>query len=308
MRIHNDPPHRRPWSGLSTDDSQADLGILGIPYDGAASFRKGAAQAPTRIRAQTPHVAPFTERGVSLAGLGVYDAGDVHLDNVPSPTDAWESLTQQVSRKLEQVLPLPFLITLGGDHSITIPVVRELSRRINGPLGYLHLDAHLDLMNAFEGLDHSHACTARRVLELPNVAPEHTAFLGIRSWLDDEVAFLDATPLIHVESAATIANDGIAAVLSRTLPIFKDVDAVYITVDIDVLDPAYAPGTGTPEAGGLSTRDLLEIMESVFETLPVRALDLVEVCPRLDPSDITTFAAIKLLYEVFGWIHARDLN
>jgi agmatinase len=191
---------------------------------------------------------------------------------------------------------------------ITIPVVRELSKGINGPLGYLHIDAHLDLMNSFEGLAHSHACTARRVLELPNVAPEHTAFLGIRSWLDDEAAFLDANPSIHVEPAATIANDGIAAVLSRTLPIFKDVEAVYITVDIDVLDPAYAPGTGTPEAGGLSTRDLLQIMEAVFETLPVRALDLVEVCPRLDPSDITTFAAIKLLYEVFGWIHARKPN
>jgi agmatinase len=79
-----------------------------------------------------------------------------------------------------------------------------------------------------------------------------------------------------------------------------------VTVDIDVLDPAYAPGTGTPEAGGLSTRHLLQILEAVFKMLPVCALDIVEVCPRLDPSDITTFAAIKLLYEVFGWIHERS--
>lgn len=280
-------------------DSHADIGILGIPYDGAASFRKGAAQAPAHIRAQTPHVAPFTERGVSLASLSVVDIGDV------PHTDDWNVLTRDATSMLQRALPLPFLITLGGDHSITIPVVRELSQVINGPLGYLHIDAHLDLMNSLEGLSHSHACTARRVLELPNVAPEHAAFLGIRSWLDEEIAFLNANPSIHVEPAATIAVDGIAAVLSRMLTVFEDVVAVYVTIDIDALDPAYAPGTGTPEAGGLSTRDLLKLLELVFKALPVRALDIVEVCPRLDPSDITTFAAIKLLYEVFGWVNVR---
>jgi len=300
MCPHNDPPHRRPWSGLAVNDSHADIGILGIPYDGAASFRKGAAQAPAHIRAQTPHVAPFTERGVSLEGLSVVDIGDV------SHTEDWDALTRHVPHMLRMVLPLPFLITLGGDHSITIPVVRELSQAINGPLGYLHIDAHLDLMNSFEGVAHSHACTARRVLELPNVAPEHAAFLGIRSWLDEEIAYLNANPSIHVETAATIAVDGITAALDRTLPVFRDVAAVYVTIDIDALDPAYAPGTGTPEAGGLSTRDLLQLLEVIFKALPIRALDIVEVCPRLDPSDITTFAAIKLLYEVFGWINARD--
>ena len=118
MCPHNDPPHRRPWSGLSTNDSHADIGILGIPYDGAASFRKGAAQAPAYIRAQTPHVAPFTERGVSLAGLSVYDIGDV------PHTDDWDVLTRDATSMLHRILSLPFLITLGGDHSITIPVVR----------------------------------------------------------------------------------------------------------------------------------------------------------------------------------------
>jgi len=246
-------------------------------------------------------VAPFTEQGISLAGLSVYDAGDVVV------TGDWDSLTRRASNKLREILPLPFAIVLGGDHSISIPVVRELAQVIDGPMGYLHIDAHLDLMDTFEGLAHSHACTARRVLELPNVAPENTAFLGIRSWLGEELTFLKAYPAVHVETAAAIATDGIPAVLQRTLPIFRDVTAVYITVDIDVLDPAYAPGTGTPEAGGLSTRDLLQLLEPIFKALPVRALDIVEVCPRLDPSDITTFAAIKLLYEVFGWVKERNI-
>ena len=294
------PKHRAPWSGLASDLSEADIGILGIPYDGAASFRKGASQAPERIRSLTPHVSPFTERGASLAGLSVVDVGDVVV------TGDWDSLTRQASNKLRDILPLPFAIVLGGDHSIAIPVVRELAQVIDGPMGYLHIDAHLDLMDTFEGLAHSHACTARRVLELPNVAPENTAFLGIRSWLGEELAFLNAHPSIHVEPAAAIADDGVVAVLQRTLPIFSDVDAIYVSIDIDVLDPAYAPGTGTPEAGGLSTRHLLQLLAPIFETLPVRALDIVEVCPPLDHSDITSFAAIKLLYEVFGWIKGRD--
>jgi len=296
MDSNHQPKHRSLWSGLASDASEADVGILGIPYDGAASFRKGAAQAPESIRSLTPHVAPFTERGCSLAGLGVYDAGDVEVSG------DWDSLTRRVTGKLREILPLPFLIVMGGDHSITIPVARELAQVINGPMGYMHIDAHLDLMDTFEGLAYSHACTARRVLELPNVAPENAAFLGIRSWMGEELAFLRTHPSIHVETAAVIADNGISAVLQRTLPVFHDVAGVYVTIDIDVLDPAYAPGTGTPEAGGLSTRDLLQLLATMFDRLPVRALDIVEVSPSLDHSDITSFAAIKLLYETFGWV------
>ncbi len=301
MPSNDQPKHRALWSGLSAQHDRADIGIVGIAYDGAASFRKGAAGAPARIREQTPHVAPWTEQGMSLSGLRIYDAGDI----TPIGSADGPQLDRAMAAKLDPVLSLPFFIALGGDHSITTPVVREMTHRLSGTLGYLHIDAHLDLMDSYEGLSHSHACTARRILELPQVKAEHTAFVGIRSWLDEEVAFLDAHPSIHVESAATIANDGVAAVIDRTLPVFQPVDAVYVTIDIDVLDPAYAPGTGTPEAGGLSTRQLLQILQRVFEHLPVRGLDVVEVCPRLDPSDITSFAAIKLLYEVFGWVHAR---
>jgi len=300
MDNDHQPKHRAPWSGLASDASEADIGILGIPYDGAASFRRGAAQAPVRIRSLTPHVAPYTEDGAALSGLRIHDVGDVVVSG------DWDSLTRQVMSKLHEILPLPFSIVLGGDHSITIPVIRELAHVVDGPMGYLHIDAHLDLMNTFEGLRHSHACTARRVLESPNVAPENALFLGIRSWLDEELAFLRDHPEIQVLTAAAIADNGIPAVLHRILPVFRDVAAVYVSIDVDVLDPAYAPGTGTPEAGGLSTRALLQILKPVFAKLPVRALDIVEVSPPLDCSDITSFAAVKLLYEVFGWVKDRN--
>lgn len=299
MKGNRQPKHRALWSGLTSDASKADIGILGIPYDGAASFRKGAAQAPERIRSLTPYVAPFTERGDSLVGLGVYDAGDVPVSG------DWDSLTRRVTNKLYDILPLPFLIVLGGDHSITIPVVRELTQIVDGPMGYLHIDAHLDLMDTFEGLAHSHACTARRVLELPNMAPENASFLGIRSWLDEELAFLRDYPEIQVLTASAIAEGDTPNLVTSALAALRSAASVYVTIDIDVLDPAYAPGTGTPEAGGLSTRDLLQILKPLFATLPVRALDIVEVSPPLDCSDITSFAAIKLLYEIFGWIKCR---
>ena len=299
MPTRTDPPHRQLWSGLASTDQGADIGVLGIPTDGAASFRKGAAKAPQRIRSLTPHVAPTTERGHSLRGLRIHDARDVDTSG------DWESIEACTQQAMHTLLAQPFCLILGGDHSITIPVAREVAGHIEGPMGYMHIDAHLDLMDTFEGLAHSHACTARRVLELPNVSPENTAFLGIRSWLDEEMAFLEAQPDIHVETAATLAEGGLGEAIQRILPRFHEVQSVYVSVDIDVLDPAFAPGTGTPEAGGLSTRELLQLLQALFTNLPIRALDIVEVSPPLDDADITSIAAIKLIYEIFGWVKGR---
>lgn len=237
-----------------------------------------------------------------LTGLRIHDAGDV------GTTGTWDTTVANTQRAMRDVLTHPFSLILGGDHSITIPVASEVARHTDGRMGYIHIDAHLDLMDTFEGLAHSHACTARRVLELANVSPENAAFLGIRSWLSEEIAFLQANPDVHVETAATIADQGVARVIERTLPLFTDVDAVYVSIDIDVLDPAFAPGTGTPEAGGLSTRDVLQILRTLFAELPIRALDIVEVSPPLDTADITSVAAIKLVYEVFGWVKARSAS
>jgi agmatinase len=294
-----DPPHRRVWSGLATDHPDAEIGVLGIPFDGASSFRRGSAEAPDRIRSLTPHTAPFTEDGTPLAGLRLHDYGDIVVD--PS----WEQFFAAVTEAASAVLGHPFALFLGGDHSVTIPLVAAASRAVDGPLGILHLDAHLDLMDTFEGLSWSHACTARRVIELPGVEPEHCAFVGIRSWLDDERAYLADHPEVAVHTARHFYSRGIEATAEAVTSRLQDADAVYVTIDVDVLDPAFAPGTGTPEAGGLSTRDLLELLRLVFRDLPVRALDLVEVSPPLDASDLTSFAAIKLIYEVFGWVKER---
>ena len=294
------PAHRQPWSGLHDDATTADVGILGVPFDNATSFRKGAAQAPAQIRRITPHVAPVTEEGTRLAGLHVHDYGDV------SPDLNWERYFATVQAQATAVLNHPLALFLGGDHSVTIPLATAFSQATSGPIGLIHFDAHPDLMDQFEGHPWSHACAARRVLELPNVEPRHVAFVGIRSWLGEELDFLDANPSIRTHTARDVYRRGVEAIAGEIYDQLADTEAVYFTLDIDGLDPAYAPGTGTPEAGGVSTRELLELLRVIFARLPVRALDIVEVSPPLDHGDVTATAAIKVIYEVFGWLKSAN--
>jgi agmatinase len=293
------PVHRYLWSGLCSDDPTAEIGVLGIPFDNATSFRKGTAFAPTKIRELTPHMSPVTEEGHRLGGLRIRDYGDVSADL------HWERYFAAVETQAAQVLNHPLALFLGGDHSVTIPLVLAFSQTVSGQLGVIHFDAHPDLADEYDGHHWSHACTERRVLELPNIEPRHLVFVGLRSWMDGELVYLDTHPEIGVHTARDVYRRGIGAVADDIVVQLQGVDAVYFTLDIDGLDPAYAPGTGTPEAGGLSTRELLELLRLVFARLPVRALDIVEVAPPLDNADVTSFAAAKVIYEVFGWVKER---
>ncbi len=291
-----EPSHRRAWSGLKSSDPAAEIGVLGVPFDRASSFRKGSAFAPQRIRELAPHIAPATEEGVSLSGLRIFDYGDVAID-----VD-WQRCFGGVEKRAAMVLRHPFSLFLGGDHSVTIPLTRAFSKSIKGEFGVVHIDAHLDLADTFEGHRWSHACTERRVLELPNMNSRKLSMVGIRSFMEDELSFLGDHPEICIHTARSVHMHGIKNVAHDVVEQLGGVGAVYVTLDIDALDPAFAPGTGTPEAGGLSTRDVLELLRVLFSKLPVRALDIVEVSPPLDHADITCVAAAKVIYEVFGWV------
>jgi agmatinase len=293
------PAHRKLWSGLDTGRENAPVGILGVPFDDAASFRKGAALAPARIREFTPFVAPITEEGLSLSGFSLRDYGDVERDL------DWPRYFEAVTERALIALQHPFALFLGGDHSITIPLVKAFDQQAGGPIGVLHLDAHTDLAHTYEGHPWSHACTARRVLEYPNMRTHSLVFCGVRAWLEEELDFLGAHPEIAVHSARSMHQRGVEAVALDVIARLGGLADVYLTLDIDCLDPAYAPGTGTPESGGLTARELLEFLRLIFAALPIRAMDIVEVAPPLDYSDITTAAALKIIYEVFGWLYKR---
>lgn len=290
-------PHRI-WSDLICDDSSAQVGVLGVPFDGAVSFRRGTAFAPAKLRELSAHIASCAEEGQPL-NLKVRDYGDV------LPVLDWERYFQAVEERALDVLQHPMALFLGGDHSVSIPLMRAFDRAVDGPFGVLHFDAHPDLFDVYDEHRWSHACTERRALELPGLSPEHLVFAGLRSFCQEEWDFLKAHPEIQYSTARQCHQQGIEAIAEQAVAQLQDVEAVYFTLDIDGLDPAFAPGTGTPEGGGLTTRDLLELVRIVFRELPIRALDVVEVAPPLDHSDITSFAALKAIYEAWWMVQNK---
>ena len=169
----------------------------------------------------------------------------------------------------------------------------------------IHFDSHSDIFDEFEGHKWSHACTQRRALEHENLKDEGLSLIGIRAWEDLEVEFFKKHKDIQVITAAQIYKKGINYVKAKLNERYRDYDVVYLTLDIDVLDPAFAPGTGTPESGGLSTREMIELIKFTINKLPIKAMDIVEVSPPLDSSDITSWAALKIIYEVFGQLYLK---
>lgn len=287
------------WGDLHRPDltpEQADFSIIGIPFDGLASARKGAASAPERIRYWSHHVTSFSEDRTRLKDLTVCDLGDI---NITLPESDFELVRQKVA-----TLPnMPILI--GGDHSVTIPILQGQRLRYKDQrLGVLWIDAHPDLCDFFDGSKLSHANTMRRALEF-GIEPHDVCMVGLRSWEDQEIDLIENGG-IHVYTAADVAERGMKNVADSVYNILNDCDAVHISLDIDCLDPAYAPGTGIPEFGGLSSRDVLTLIKST-QGLSLVGLDIVEVAPPLDPSEATVFAGLKIIMEYMAVI-ARMKN
>jgi agmatinase len=284
---------------MISDDPSAEVGVLGVPFDRAVSFRAGTSLAPAKLRELTTHLCCCAEEGQPLS-LRVRDYGDVPADL------EWSRYFQEVEERAKEVLDHPHALFLGGDHSVTIPLMRAFNLSVGGPFGVIHFDAHLDLFDTLDGHHWSHACSERRALELSGLDPQHLVLVGVRSFCQEEQDFLKTHPEISCYTARQCYQRGIEEIAEEVVERLRGVEAVYFTLDIDGLDPAYAPGTGIPEAGGLSTRDLLELVRIVFMKLPIRALDVVEVAPPLDHSDITAFASLKAIYEAWGVIQEKQ--
>jgi len=277
------------WGDLHVPDAapaQADFTVLGIPFDGLASARKGAALAPERIRFWSRHVTPFSEDRTRLAGLVVRDAGDFPVADPASDFPKAAEVVAGLSN-------IP--IFLGGDHSVTIPIFQGQRQRFAGKrLGLLWVDAHPDLCDDFDGSRLSHACVLRRGLEF-GIDQQDVCLVGLRSWEEQEIDLIERGQM-HVYTAADVAELGMKSVAADVRKILARCDAVHVSLDIDCLDPSAAPGTGIPEFGGLSSREVLTLIQSL-QGLPLVGLDVVEVAPPLDPSEATVFAALKIIME-----------
>ncbi len=282
------------WADLHRPDlipADSDFTVIGIPFDGLVSARIGAAQAPERIRFWSQHLTPFSEDRTRLRDMRVCDLGDVEITH---PESGFELVSQKVA-----TLPnIPIL--LGGDHSVTIPIFQGQRQRYAGKrLGVVWVDAHADLCDEFNGSRLSHACVLRRGIEY-GINPEDICLVGLRSWEDQEIDLIENSGL-HVHTAADVAEFGMKAIAADVHKVLARCDAVHISLDIDCLDPAFAPGTGIPEAGGLTSRDVITLLKSL-QGLPLVGLDVVEVSPPIDPTDATVFAALRVIMEFIAVI------
>lgn len=284
------------WCGLNRPDleeSQADAVIFGIPYDGSVSYRSGAAEAPDMLRRNTLTSTPCNEQLDFFDRFKIVDGGDFR------GTDR-EVIFKEVEDYVESLVKMgtPFTM-IGGDHSVTIPVHRGINKALSEEFGIVHIDAHLDLCDEMGGDKLSHGCTERRALELENITgPENLYFIGIRSIEKDEFDLVREGEF-NIKTAAECYDEGIEAVADACIEKMKKFNKVYITFDIDALDPGFAAGTGTPQFGGINARMSLKLLDKLFTHLNVIGFDIVEIAPPLDPSLTAMFAGRKLMTQ--GW-------
>ncbi|HYK30863.1 MAG TPA: agmatinase [Streptosporangiaceae bacterium] len=280
--------------------AKADAVVLGVPFDSGVTYRPGARFGPAHIRESSRLLRPYNPAlGVSpFARLQVVDAGDLAVN----PFDIADAITS-VERGARGLLErAPHLLTLGGDHTIALPLLRAFAA-VHGPVAVVHFDAHLDTWDTYFGAAYTHGTPFRRASEEGLIDREGCVHIGIRGPLftDDDLT-QDAAVGFQVISAPQTDHLGVAGIVERIAGRVGD-RPMYVSVDIDVLDPAHAPGTGTPEAGGLTSRELLAILRS-FAQLNLIGADIVEVAPSYDHAQITGIAAAHVGYELLSALAA----
>ena len=285
------------WCNLNKpelSEEEVDIVVFGIPFDGGVSYRSGAADGPSVLRENTFTSTPYTERFESMDQLKVYDAGDfkdVNRDTL------FKEIEEYVCHLAKNDI---FFTAIGGDHSVTIPIEAGIDKALKEEWGIIHIDAHFDLCDSLNGDRLSHGSVQRRALELKNIkSTDNIFFLGIRSIERDEFVFKEKNH-ITVESAYDCHKFGIGQIADKVVRKMNKYKKIYITLDIDCLDPGFAPGTGTPQFGGLYSRQVLELLEVLFERLNIIGFDVVEVAPSLDPSLTSMFAARRIITECWG--------
>ena len=250
------------------------IALQGILFDDKSSYLKGAALAPPLIRAayNSDSSNYFSESGMEVRQEIWDDKGDFKIENY---FDIEEITSKNLSAKQT-------LITLGGDHSITYPILKSVAN-LHGPVNILHIDAHSDLYDEFEGDRYSHACPFARIME--NKLAKRLVQAGIRTLSAHQK---DQADKYGVEIVAMKEFD------SNNLPMFDG--PIYLSLDIDALDPAHAPGVSHHEPGGLSTRQLIQIIQNI--KVPIIGADIVEYNPNQDINGMTAMVCAKLLKEI----------
>ena len=284
----------------------ADVVIVGAPIDSGTSHRSGAKFGPQAIRggdylphdAERPHLAMRVD---SLKELKIFDAGDLLMPpgDLVSSLKVLEEATEKISRAGAVA------VVLGGDHSVASADVLGIAKhRGMGKISMIHFDAHADTGDLQFGALVGHGTPMRRLIDSGAVRGDRFLQLGLRGyWPDNETLNWMRDQGMRSYEMTEIHHRGMKAVLDESFTtLTKDCDGVFLSVDIDVVDPGMAPGTGTPEPGGMTSRELLEAVRRICFELPVVGIDVVEVCPAFDSSDITAILANRVVLEALSAI------
>jgi agmatinase len=271
-----------------------DIAIVGVPFDGGTSYRPGARFGPAAVRQASRLLRPYHPAADALpfALAQVVDAGDIAC----TPFSTEEAVTQ-IEAGADALLGRGGnLIAVGGDHTIALPLLRATASR-HGPLALVHFDAHLDTWDTYFGQRYTHGTPFRRAWEEGLLLRDRSVHVGLRGPLYGVSDLTDDAGMGFAQvTTDEVAELGVGVVNERVLTRVGEAP-VYVSVDIDVLDPAHAPGTGTPEAGGLTSRELLALLRGLTPASVVGG-DVVEVSPAYDHAEITAVAASHVLYEL----------
>jgi agmatinase len=286
----------QPWAGLKAPPAgeRPDARILGVPMERGSLYRPGQAKAPAHLRKVSAIFAPVTERAERFDSVTVQDDGDLTLSDGDMGANV-DAIADEIARTPSGTLP----IVLGGDHTTVSPTLIAQQRRLNGRLSILYIDAHPDLNDVSRQTRWSNGCALRRGLEMGEIDPKKVTLLGCRDFDWEEVEYIRKTGITLIPAAT--AHGWTGNQLADDIGSRIGSDSLHISLDIDCLDPSYAPGTGVPAAGGLTSRQLLDFLRQL-RGVRLAGLDVDEVAPPLDYGHITSLAALRFIFEFLGMV------
>lgn len=273
-----------------------DVAVVGVPFDSGVTYRPGARFGPAHIRQSSRLLRPYNPAlGVEpFANQQVVDAGDI----VGNPFDIAEAIDQIEAGITALLAGGKGVVTLGGDHTIALPILRAMKKQ-HGPVALVHFDAHLDTWPTYFGAPYTHGTPFRRAAEEGLFVAERSAHVGIRGSLYSTGDLSDDAAMgFQMFNTLEVDRVGVPAIIERLREQVGELPT-YLSIDIDVLDPAFAPATGTPETAGLNSRELVAMVRG-FMGATIVGGDIVEVAPAYDHAEITGIAAANLAYEYVG--------
>ena len=285
------------------DVEKCDIAIVGIPFDAGTSFRPGARFGPQSVRQASRHLRTNYHPNYNVEpfkALQVADAGDL----VCNPFKIDEAIKQIEKGAYELLNKVEGLISIGGDHTIAFPLLKAINNKFKGPVALVHFDAHLDTWDTYFGAPFTHGTPFRRAREENLFLDNASMHVGIRGPLyskDDLKNDADfGFKIVHCDE---FQSQGIDKIVKRIKDRVGD-NPLYLSIDIDVLDPAFAPGTGTPEIAGMTSREMVNVLRGL-SGLNLISADVVEVSPAYDHAEVTSLSAATIIYELINLFAKR---